>query len=62
MANFYIITDPEINASLIQDFYRFSVFCQSWLQSLMLAVGVLPAADQLESWAVGQPLITPCNP
>eukprot|EP00983_Pelagomonas_calceolata_P023693 745724-Pelagomonas_calceolata.AAC.2 len=27
----------------------------------MLVENVTPAADQPESWAVGQPLLTPCN-
>eukprot|EP00983_Pelagomonas_calceolata_P119172 1160574-Pelagomonas_calceolata.AAC.3 len=31
-------------------------------QFLMLDEDVSPAADQPGSWAVGQPLVTPCNP
>eukprot|EP00983_Pelagomonas_calceolata_P023010 724688-Pelagomonas_calceolata.AAC.1 len=37
--------------------YRFQSFCQSWFQSLMLVEKVSPAADQQESWAVGQSLV-----
>eukprot|EP00983_Pelagomonas_calceolata_P053972 1143513-Pelagomonas_calceolata.AAC.1 len=58
-ASFHIKTGPEINAFLNQDSYRFSRFCQSWFQKLMLVENVSAAADRPGSRAVGQPLVTP---